>query len=460
VTTTATALPSIPAKIHFVGIGGIGMSGLARILRNRGYDVSGSDAFPSTLTDQLQTEGIEIQAGHDETERATTAALVVATAALRQTNPELLAARAANVPIIKRAELLGMLMNARDGIAVAGSHGKSSTSGMLVSAMRDLGRDPSYAVGAVVHSTGTNASPGSGSEMVVEADEYDYSFLWLKPKIAIILNIDFDHPDLFSDQATYDRAFVRFARGIVPGGTLIVNGDDAGVRRVQADLAAGPGKITSYGWGDDVDWRISGNEVTSADGQSVGIDLQVPGQHQVGNATAALIALSVLGVQPAAAAASLAAFSGIARRFEIKAEIDGITIVDDYAHHPEEVAATLAAARSRYPDRRIVAAFQPHTYSRTRALAGQFASSLALADLAIVLDIYPARETDSLGVSAATILDQIPGPHALHAGKPADAATLLAELARPGDVILTMGAGDITLAGPMLADLIDQRHHA
>ena len=405
--SAVTGLPALPASVHFVGIGGIGMSGLARILKTWGYSVSGTDAFPSELIAQLESEGIPVAIGHDDTSRAQAADLIVATAALRQTNPELLAAKNANVPIVKRAELLGMLMNGKIGVAVAGSHGKSSTSGMLVTAMQVLNRDPSYAIGALVQSTGTNAAPGSGEEMVVEADEYDYSFLWLKPHVAIITNIDYDHPDLFPDQPTYDRAFTRFSKGIVSTGTLIVNIDDPGVQRVLPAFQELDCTLVTYGTAPEAEWRIEGATVIAPHGEQIALALQVPGNHNLSNGTAALAALHALGVDPVAAAAALAEYRGVARRFDLKAEVDGITIIDDYAHHPEEIAATIQAARSRYPNRRIIAAFQPHTYTRTKALAPAFATSLAAADIPIVLDIYPARETDSLGVSAATILEQM-----------------------------------------------------
>ena len=455
--SSIVGLPPLPASIHFVGIGGIGMSGLARILKTWGYDVSGTDAFPSDLITQLQAEGIPVAIGHDDTSRASEANLIVATAALRQTNPELLAAKNANIPIVKRAELLGLLMNQKVGVAAAGSHGKSSTSGMLVTAMQVLGRDPSYAIGALVQSTGTNAAPGSGEEMVVEADEYDYSFLWLKPKVAIITNIDYDHPDLFPDQATYDRAFVRFSKGVADDGVLIVNGDDPGVQRVLPQFRELNCRIVTYGESASNDWRIAGTAITGPSEAMVELNLQVPGNHNLSNGTAALAALTALGVDPVDGAAALGEYRGVARRFDLKAEVGGVTIIDDYAHHPEEIAATIQAARSRYPGRRIIAAFQPHTFSRTKALAPAFARSLSLADVPIVLDIYPARETDTLGVSAQTILDLMPGSGARAGGKPSDAVTLLAGLTEPGDVVLTLGAGDITVTGPQIAESLRAR---
>ncbi|HQY31432.1 MAG TPA: UDP-N-acetylmuramate--L-alanine ligase, partial [Thermomicrobiales bacterium] len=385
-----SGLPSLPAAVHFVGIGGIGMSGLARILQTWGYTVSGSDAFPSQLVDQLQEEGIPVTIGHEDVSRAQSADLIVATAALRPTNTELQAARQANIPIVKRAELLGMLMNSRLGIAVAGSHGKSSTSGMVVTAMMALQRAPSYAIGAIVQSEGTNAAPGDGAAMIVEADEYDYSFLWLKPQIAIITNVDYDHPDLFPDQDAYDRAFLRFTLGIRPGGTLILNGDDAGVQRLLPQLQRADLQVVTYGERSGADWTIAGSIVRAPDGREVRLNLQVPGRHNIGNATAALIAMESLGAPVGEGAAALGTYTGVARRFEIKAEVGGVTIVDDYAHHPQEIAATIQAARSRYPDRRLVIAFQPHTYSRTKALASAFAEALTAADVPMVLNIYAA----------------------------------------------------------------------
>jgi UDP-N-acetylmuramate--alanine ligase len=450
-------LPQPPAHVHFVGIGGIGQSGLARILTAWGYHVTGSDAFSSELVEQLRREGIDVQIGHEETANAAAADLVVATAAVRVTNPEIHAAKERGTSVIKRAELLGMLANARICVAVAGSHGKSTTSGMLVTALQAAGRDPSYAVGAVVASTGTNAAPGTGDAMVVEADEYDYSFLWLKPDFAIITNIDYDHPDLFPDQATYDRAFVRFAQGMRPDGVLVVNGDDPGVQRALPNLRAANACVITYGTSADCDWRIEGKEVGGPEGQHIDLNLSVPGAHNLSNATAALILMHEMGEGLTEAAAGLAGYRGVGRRFELKGETAGVTVIDDYAHHPSEIAATIAAARERYPDHRIVAAFQPHTFSRTKALLAPFAETLSAADRAMVLDIYPARETDTLGVSSADIARRMAPETTALGGKPAQAAEQLASMVQAGDVVLTLGAGDITLVGPKLLALLEER---
>ena len=326
---------------------------------------------------------------------------------------------------------------------------------MLVTALRSLGRDPNYAVGAIVASTGTNAAPGSDAEMVVEADEYDYSFLCLKPDFGIITNIDYDHPDLFPDQVTYDSAFVRFVQGFKQGSTLAVNGDDAGVKRLLPEFRTSAAKIVTYGSGPENYWRIIDKTVMSPE-HHVTLNLAVPGAHNVGNAVGAMILLTGMGHAIDAAARAVESFTGVGRRFDRKGEIDGITVIDDYAHHPEEIRVTIQAARERFPGRRIVIAFQPHTYTRTRTLLDQFAAALSPADLAVVMDIYAARETETLGVSSADIIAQMPSS-TVSGGKPSDTVKILAQSVRSGDVVLTMGAGDVTLVGPALLDSLAER---
>lgn len=456
----ASLLPPAPARVHFVGIGGIGMSGLARILRAWGYDVTGSDASASEQTRLLAGEGIPVTIGHADIASAAAADLVVVTAAVRSGNPEVDAAIAAGVRVIKRAVLLGMLADARTHVAVAGSHGKSSTSGMLVAALSALGASPSYAVGAIVAATGSNAAPGNGSVMVVEADEYDYSFLQLHPDIAIVTNIEYDHPDLFPDQAAYDAAFARFAANLRAGGALILAADDPGCARLLERLPADLGERTvTFGENAGADWRLVVGETATVRppvGNAVELSLRVPGRHNLRNATAALIALDRLGFAPDAAARALATYAGVGRRFEVKGEAGGIVVVDDYAHHPTEIDATLRAARERYPARRLVAAFQPHTFSRTKILLAEFAAALGGADVAAVLDIYPSRESDDLGISSADLLTRI-GGDAVPAGKPEQAVAVLGELTRPGDVVLTIGAGDVTNVGPALLAALRER---
>ncbi|MDQ3411859.1 MAG: UDP-N-acetylmuramate--L-alanine ligase, partial [Chloroflexota bacterium] len=457
--TMSVVLPPPPARIHFVGIGGIGMSGLARILQTRGHVISGSDATASPLTSELAGAGMAVTIGHGAIADAARAGLVVATAAVDAGNPELAAAREAGVPVVKRAALLGLLANDRFGVAIAGSHGKSSTCGMLVTALRALGADPTYAIGAVLAATGTNAAPGNGPHMVVEADEYDYSFLHLTPRLAVITNIEFDHPDLFPDQNAYDAAFARFVAGIDRAGTLVMAADDPGCRRLRARIDfAPPARLLTFGAsGAEADWRLSASDegwrVNGPDGVLVPITLQTPGFHMARNATAALVALAGLGYAPDRAAGAVSGYSGIGRRFELKGEAGGVIVIDDYAHHPSEIRANLAATRERYPRRRLWAVFQPHTFSRLRALLPEFGAAFAAADRVMILDVYAAREVDDLGIGAADLLALLP-PDALGASDPAAAADKLASEVRSGDVVLTMGAGTITETGPYLLELL------
>jgi len=452
--TGQSVLPDPPARVHFVGIGGIGMSGLARIFLARGYTVSGSDAQASPQTEALEAIGIPVTIGHGDTGRAQLADLVVATAAVTTGNPEIEAAQRANRPVIKRAVALGALANARTCVAVAGSHGKSTTSGMITTALLELGYEPSYAVGAVVAASGVNASPGNGPMMVVEADEYDHSFLTLTPDVAVVTNVEFDHPDIFRDQADYDHAFCRFIEQIRPGGTLVMSADDPGCTRLLSDPAfAWPDHVAWFGMTASEGWRLgrmgTGWGVTTPDGTEVPLPLAVPGQHNALNATAAMAALAVLGVEPEDAARALSTFVGVSRRFELKGEARGVTVIDDYAHHPTELQATLQAARERFPGRKIWAVFQPHTYSRTKALLADWAGALEGADQVVLLDIYAAREHDTLGVSSDDIAARMAN-WVLRVPTPAEAAERLAALVSEGAVVLTMGAGDVTTAGSRL----------
>ena len=452
----AAVLPDLPARVHFVGIGGIGMSGRARILRQWGYDVSGSDSSHSTLLDELATEGMVVGVGHTMTAEAASADLVVATAAVRADNPEVLAAQEAGRTVIKRAALLGALADARRGVAVAGSHGKSTTSGMLVWALRELGADPTFAIGAVLEGPqgATNAAPGTGVEMVVEADEYDRSFLRLHPDVAIITNIDYDHPDIFPTHEAYDQAFVDFVSGMRPGGTLVISADDPGCLRVTGRDDWNPGlHVITFGASPDANWRIErtdeGTRVVGKDDVAVSLTLRVPGEHNLQNATAALAALTALGYDASAAAAALADFPGVGRRFEFKGEANGVVVIDDYAHHPREITVNLQAARELFGNRRIWAVSQPHTFSRLKALLSEFSTAFVSADRVMILDVYAARETDTLGVSSQDLLELI-ADGGVSARDPEHAAEQLASLVQPGDVVLTLGAGSVTQVGPLL----------
>lgn len=455
-------MPPAGAHIHIIGIGGIGTSALARVLALWGYRVTGSDAAASPITAALLDEGIDVTIGHHAATVAG-ATLVVYSAAVRDDNPELAAARVAGVETLKRAALLGLIANARRGLAVAGTHGKSTTSAMLAKICIDAGRDPSFFVGAILQDFGTNARPGGGDLVVVEADEYDRSFLQLFPEVAIVTTLEHDHPDIYPTFGAMQEAYLAFMRQIRPGGTLILSADDPGCVALRPLIETAHGvTIQTYGRAERADWRIVPNgdgDLVLCDGAAVAtLTLAVPGEHNRQNALAALAAAAAVGIAPALAARSLGAFHGTGRRFELVGEAAGITVVDDYAHHPTEIAVNLRAVRERYPDRPIWAVFQPHTYSRTQLLLHDFAAALGAADRIVLLDIYAARETATLGVSADAILPLLPDPtRAQRAGRPADAAALLlreraAGRLAPGAIVLTLGAGDVTEIGAMVLD--------
>lgn len=450
------ALPPPPATFHFIGIGGIGMSGLARILTIWGHRVTGSDAVESANTQALRILGIPVVIGHDDPTYAGLADIVVTNKrAAANAKTELDAADAAGARIVKRGDLLGMVANEKTSIAVAGSHGKSTTSAMLAVALRALNADPSFAVGAILAATGTNAEPGDGPYMVVEADEFDRSFHGLHPDVAIVTSVAFDHPDIYEDQAAYDEAFVQFCRQIKPNGHLIVAGDDPGAQRVrQAFGREGRADVTVHTFGDTgaCDWRLAQVEgarwrVHGPEGIDVELALQIPGHHNARNGLAGLIALHALGFDVAEAARALGTFAGISRRFEHKGEINGATIIDDYGHHPDEVATVLREAHKMYPGRRIVAVHQPHTYSRTHALMREFAEALEQADQIVLMDIYGVGEANEHGISSAHMASLIRKPVVL-TGDVSDTAETVKRLITPGDVVMTIGAGDITRVGP------------
>lgn len=443
---SSSSLPDPPARIHFVGIGGIGVSGLARMLLSRGHRISGSDLAESPILDELRAEGIVVQVGH-AAGHVSGAELVVTTAAARDSNPELVAAREAGIPVVKRAAVLGMLSRAAVCLAVAGSHGKSTTSGMAAVALNQAGLDPSFAVGAVVPQLGTNARLGSGPHFVVEADEYDYSFLQLDPDVAVVTNIEHDHPDLFPAFDDVLSAFEQFARRIKPGGTLVLSADDPGCVRL-ARMLDGREGIRTVTFGTDAgDWRVfyrgaGAGEVQAPGERTFQLRLAVPGRHNLVNALAVLASFHSLGVEPESTIPGLERFTGVGRRFSVARDDQHLTVVDDYAHHPTEIVATIAAARERYPGRRMVAIFQPHTYSRTRALLEQFAAALDSADLVILADVYPARETDTLGVSSQSIAELM-SSRPVTGGSLEQTVTIAHQQIREGDVVLIMGAGDI-----------------
>ncbi|MEP6560775.1 MAG: UDP-N-acetylmuramate--L-alanine ligase [Nakamurella sp.] len=482
----ATAEGISLARAHLVGVGGAGMSGIARILADRGFAVSGSDARDSAIVAGLAARGVLTAVGHDagnlELLPGGPTAVVVSTA-VRPDNPEVLAARAAGIPVVRRADALAALMIGYRGVCIAGTHGKTSTTSMLTVALQQVGLDPSFAIGGELTGSGLGAHHGSGDIFVAEADESDGSFLSFSPHAAIVTNLEPDHLDHHGTAEAYTAVFDQFVDRIEPGGFLIVCADDPG----SAALAGRTNlrRVITYGRSESATVQlvddapavdgVSGNRpalsnfagpgapaVRLADGRWVGLTLSVPGAHMLLNAVAALAAGVELGVDPRGLADGLAAYTGVRRRFELKGEVAGITVYDDYAHHPTEVSAQIAAARGVLEssagsgDGRLVVVFQPHLYSRTLFFADAFGRALAGADLVVVLDVYGAREDPQPGVSGELIASAVPaGPVSVryHPDRLSAAAFLTGVLV-PGDIVITMGAGDVTAIGPELLTLL------
>lgn len=455
--------------IHIVGVGGSGMSAIARVLLGRGFVVSGSDMQANELTRALATMGATLFVGHAAAQVGNSE-LVLVSAAVPEDNPELVAARQAGIPIVKRGDVLAALMDEAIGIAVAGTHGKTTTTGMVSHILVDAGEDPTVILGGTLPELGGNGRVGQGPYFVVEADEYDYMFLGLRPEIAIITNIEHDHPDLFATADAYRDAFRAFARRVPADGRLIVCADDPGVTDLIEDSIAQGVELTTYGLEDGNSRRnhyravnhqpnqVGGTDfVVTHDDQTIGLArLRVPGLHNVRNALAAIIVGLDLQIDFTQICRSLASFGGVQRRFEVIGEVNGVTVIDDYAHHPTEIRATLAAARQRYPGRRLWAVWQPHTFSRTRLLSDEFATCFAEADRVVVLDVYRSRETDPMGISSASVVAQMDHSAVAHIGEQAAAATYILERLHPEDVVVTLSAGDGNIVGQRIIDSLQQ----
>jgi UDP-N-acetylmuramate--alanine ligase len=430
-------------SIHFVGIGGIGMSGLAEILAVSGVSVSGCDLRSSAATDLLVSRGVSVSFGHDPSHVAGNDMIVV-TSAVKGENAEIDAARMQGVRIVKRSELLGAIVNEKRAVGVAGTHGKTTTSAMVSVILEELGLDPTVLVGGMIRNLGTNAKRGAGDILVVEADEYDRTFHQLHPEVAVVTNMEADHLEYYGSFEAIAEAFRIYLDGIKPGGVVIGCADDPNVRVV---LDRVQGKVIRYGLSEHATMRAVNVEFsetgTSFEVPGVGFfKLFVPGDHNVQNALAAIAVALHFGAEPGAIAAALAKFLGVDRRFQVLGDYLGAIVVDDYAHHPTEIRATLEAARKRYPDRRIVALFQPHLFSRTRDFAREFGEALRVADVSLVSPVYAAREKPIEGVSARLISDAVRGVEFLDRSNSQIVNEVRRRL-RPTDVFIAMGAGDV-----------------
>ncbi|HEX5438775.1 MAG TPA: UDP-N-acetylmuramate--L-alanine ligase [Gemmatimonadaceae bacterium] len=446
--------PSDPRPVHFVGIAGAGMRALAELLARRGVHVTGCDANPGDSAD-LERLGITVHQGHDAA-HADGAQALVATSAMPRDHPELSHARELGLPVIRRAEALAEAVSVGELIAIAGTHGKTTTTVMTTEALAAAGLEPTGIAGGRVDAWQGNLRPGADRLFVVEADEYDRSFLALAPTIAVVTNVEADHLDIYKDLADIRSAFARFVGG---ARTIILGADDPEANTLPLPSTA---QVIRFGLSSP-DARLVARDVRRVDGGSAytalhdgepiaEVTLRVPGQHNVRNSLAALAAGIALDADIGAMARGLGAFTGVERRFQRLGEAGGVTVVDDYAHHPTEIRATLAAARAAFPERRLVAAFQPHLFSRTRDFAAEFGQALAEADVIFLAEIYPAREQPIEGVTSELVqrAAQAAGGDVVWLGSRADLAAALAGRVHAGDVVLTLGAGDITRTGAEL----------
>jgi UDP-N-acetylmuramate--alanine ligase len=442
-------------RFHFIGAGGIGMSGLAALLVKHKSIVSGSDQTGGVVIDRLCQWGADIKIGHKEHNLDPATDAVVISAAIREENPELKLARQLNISIYKYAEMLGKLFNCYSGIAVSGTHGKSTTSGWLAYLLKQAMLDPTFIVGADIPQLSGNSGIGDDKWFVAEACEYDRSFLNLKPLIGCILNIEADHLDYYKDEAEIVEAFCDFARGIKPGGTLIANGEDSNVAKVIKVLPAGA-RCETFGFGRRCNYYADNIEENNGlytfdvyhNGELLGrTKTSIPGKHNVANALAVVASAVNAGVEPGEVLRLLPGFTGVDRRLMLKAKLKGITILDDYAHHPTEIRASLKAIREHYKPKRLWCVFQPHQYSRTRFLLNDFAESFKLADITIVPEIYFVRDSQQSRkeVNSQVLVDKIRarGSEAMFIDGFAAICDYLTKQVRNGDAVVTMGAGDV-----------------
>lgn len=449
------------------------MSGIARVAHDQGIAVSGSDLRRSRYTDQLEEAGVTVFVGHDAGNIPDDVDVVVVSTAILPNNPELVEAQNRGIEIWHRAKMLSCLGRNLETLAVAGTHGKTTTSSMLASALDSIGLDPTFLIGGIVRQYGTNAHSGSGEFYVVEADESDKSFTYLSPRAVLVTNIEADHLDHYRDLDEIYQKFGEFIASVpAQRGVAVVCGDDAALSRIARERCS---QVVTYGFGDECDVRIRDYEVKGvgsaftvvlASGRKVSASLrQNPGSHNALNATGVIAMAEALDLDVDGVVAALSAFAGVKRRFDLVGEVGGVTVVDDYAHHPTEIAATIAAAR-KLPFERVHVLFQPHRYSRaplfTEVLKDEFGSAFNLADTVTFMDVYPAGEAPVPGISGKTFLNVVldaPGhPEAHYVARRLDVVPAMLSVAKPGDLVITMGAGDVTAVGPeLVAALGDAR---
>jgi UDP-N-acetylmuramate--alanine ligase len=456
-------------RVHFVGIGGIGMSGIAEVLLNLGYKVSGSDLRQSAVTARLISLGAAIGEGH-AAENVAGADVVIVSSAVKADNPEIVAAHEQHIPVIQRAEMLAELMRLKYGIAIAGMHGKTTTTSMVAAVLAAGGLDPTVVVGGRVDAMGSNARLGKSQYLVAEADESDRSFLKLSPILAVVTNIDREHMDCYRDMEDVEQTFLRFMNSVPFYGMVVACNDNDDLRRLLAGVRR---RTLTYGIREDSDFRIS-NLRCGASKQTAALsrfqvsyrekelgefELRVPGAHNVANATAAIAVGIGLDISVDQIRGALASFNGVDRRFQLVGSADGVTVIDDYGHHPTEIRATLAAAR-QCGFAKVHVIFQPHRYTRTQLLLDEFATAFRDADSILLLDIYPASEPPIPGITGELLANRITedgGQEALYVSSFAQAATLASEAAKSGDMILTLGAGSISQLGPQVLEQLESR---
>jgi len=460
--------------VHLIGIGGSGLSAIARLLIERGYSVSGSDQELSPLAQEVQALGAEVSLGHRQ-EQVLGADLVIRSSAIPDANVEIRAALEAGIPVYKRSEYLGKLTEDRFVIAVAGTHGKTTTTAMISWMLTYLDQDPSYIIGGVSHNLGNNAHAGQGNLFVIEADEYDRMFLGLQPEIAIVTNVEHDHPDCFPTPDDFFQAFVAFVEGLSENGLLLVCSDDPGAVKLLDIARANHVKSFSYGLNEsgenipqdyssrNLDMDPHGNyhfEAYFKGTRIAQVALSVPGIHNAQNALAALAVAHHLHMPVAKTAQALKEYTGTGRRFEVRSEVSGIAVIDDYAHHPTEIRTTLAAARTRYPDRQIWAVWQPHTYSRTRTLQNEYLTVFSEADHVLVTEVYASREPINNDFSAAQVVQAMEHRDARFLATNSQVADFLVTNLQSGDVLIVLSAGDAIQISQDVVDSLSRNGNA